>query len=101
MLDPDDFTLYALADWPPRLPKRRGGRKIHLSTLHRWGTEGCRGVVLETTSVGGTKCVSAAQLCAFFAALSNRPSPGQKPRTCRQRERDIDRAERECEDRGA
>lgn len=101
MVDPNDNTLYALADWPPKLPKRRGGRRIHLSTLHRWSTDGCRGHVLKTVSVGGTKCTSAALLFAFFAALSSRPLPQSKSRTCRQRQHDIDRAEQECKRRGA
>jgi hypothetical protein len=101
MLNPNDTTLYALADWPGKLPKRRGGRKVHMSTMHRWATVGCRGHILKTVSVGGTKCTSAAKLCEFFAALSSRPLPQSKPRTCRQRQRDIERAERECDSRGA
>ena len=100
MLDPRDTTLYALADWPSKLPNRRGGRKIHVSTLHRWATGGCRGQVLETVSVGGTKCTSAALLCRFFAALTE-TCQGQRPRTCRQRERAIEQADRECRSRGA
>ena len=40
--------LISLADAAGELPRRRRGRKTHVSTLFRWTTIGCRGVVLES-----------------------------------------------------
>ena len=51
-------------------PLRREGRKTHVSTLHRWATVGCRGCVLETIQVGGTRCTSLEALQRFFEALT-------------------------------
>jgi hypothetical protein len=70
--------------------------------MHRWATVGCKGVVLQTVSVGGTKCTSPALLCEFFAAIGgHKPAACAPARTGRQRSRDIERAERECRRRGA
>jgi Protein of unknown function (DUF1580) len=56
------------------LPRRRRGRKTHVSTLYRWATSGCRGVVLESIQVGGTRCTSREALQRFFERLSG-PDP--------------------------
>src|SRR5580692_5409866 len=52
------------------LPRRRAGRKPHPSTLYRWSTSGCRGVVLETIQIGATRCTSREALGRFFDRLS-------------------------------
>ncbi len=52
------------------LPRCRRGRKTHVSTLFRWSKAGCRGVVLETIQVGGTRCTSREALQRFFERLS-------------------------------
>jgi hypothetical protein len=102
MIDPSDETLIALADWPERLPRRRGGRKAHRSTIHRWCSVGCRGVVVEVVQVASTKCASPAAMCRFFAAVAAAaPANPQPARTPRQRQRDIDRADRELDAAGA
>lgn len=58
------------------LPRRRGGRPTHASTLFRWATEGLRGVKLEIVQVGGTKCTSREALSRFFARLTERAGVG-------------------------
>jgi hypothetical protein len=89
------------------LPHRRRGRKPHVSTLFRWATGGCRGVVLETLQVGGTRCTSREALQRFFEALSRNESspptntPDPSPRTMPQRLRDSKEAGRCLEKRGA
>jgi hypothetical protein len=45
-------------------------RKTNISTIYRWSTVGCRGVVLETIQVGGTRCTSREALQRFFVRLS-------------------------------
>ena len=101
MLDPTDETLTALADVSKILPRRRGGRKAHISGIYRWSTIGIRGVVLETTQVGGTRCTSPAALCRFFESLAAPQAHPQPARTPRQRERAIADAGRELEQAGA
>ncbi|MEZ6070951.1 MAG: DUF1580 domain-containing protein [Pirellulales bacterium] len=61
-----------------RLPRRRRGKRPHVSTLHRWGTTGLRGVRLETIRVGGSRCTSMQALQRFFDALDDAP---QQPTT--------------------
>ena len=40
------------------LPRRRGNRPVHVSTVHRWRTRGLSGVRLEAVRVGGCWCTS-------------------------------------------
>lgn len=72
MIDSAIETLISLANVPksPELPRRRGGKRIHVSTLYRWATAGCKGIVLETIQVGGTRCTSREALQRFFERLS-------------------------------
>lgn len=83
-----------------QLPKRRGGKRPHVSCIYRWSTVGCRGVVLETIQIGGTRCTSAEALQRFFDRLSRNVTtePTAKPmRTALARERASQRAARELE----
>jgi hypothetical protein len=70
MIDSQPETLISLADAAKTLPRRRRGRKCHVSTLFRWTTIGVRGVVLESIQCGGTRCTSREALQRFFEALS-------------------------------
>jgi hypothetical protein len=70
MIDSSTETLIPLTQAANELPRRRRGRKTHVSTLFRWTTVGCRGVVLESIQVGGTRCTSREALQRFFERLS-------------------------------
>jgi hypothetical protein len=70
MIDTTIETVRPLAQAASELPRRRGGRKTHISTLYRWATAGCRGVVLETIQIGATRCTSLEALQRFFERLS-------------------------------
>ena len=72
MIDIDREELITLAEAAKLLPRRRKGRKPHVSTLHRWCTKGVHGVRLEYIYVGGTRCTSVAALQRFFDALTER-----------------------------
>lgn len=92
---------------PNELPRRRRGRKVHISTLHRWATVGCKGVVLETLSVGACRCTSKEALQRFFETISARqanphgqPEP-VPPRSATARRRASERAEVELKAMGA
>ncbi|WP_165251238.1 DUF1580 domain-containing protein [Paludisphaera soli] len=70
MIDSSCEALLPLAQAADELPRRRRGRKTHISTLYRWATAGCRGVVLETIQVGATRCTRREALQRFFERLS-------------------------------
>jgi hypothetical protein len=70
MIDPKFEELITLSAACRLLPARRRGKKPHLSTLYRWAGEGCRGIVLETLQVGGTKCTSREALARFCHRLT-------------------------------
>jgi hypothetical protein len=56
------------------LPRRRAGRKPHISTLYRWSSRGLRGVTLEIIQIGGTACTSREALQRFFDRLGRAKS---------------------------
>src|SRR3954453_5643365 len=76
MVDSVGETIITLAQAANELPRRRRGRKTHVSTLYRWATSGCRGVTLETIQIGATRCTSREALQRFFERLST-PERGQ------------------------
>jgi hypothetical protein len=86
-------------------PCRRRGRKTHVSTLYRWATAGCRGVILETIQVGATRCTSREALQRFFERLTSPngslPVPISTPRSSAQRTRDSAAAAAKLEKQGA
>jgi hypothetical protein len=96
------------------LPRRRRGRKVAVSTLYRWTVTGCRGIVLESVQIGGTRCTSKEALARFFDRLSHprprdhtgHPDSPVTPvplgtRTAAQRRRAADEAGRRLERMGA
>jgi hypothetical protein len=113
MIDSASETLITLADAAGELPRRRRGRKTHVSTLFRWTTIGCRGVILESLQCGGTRCTSREALQRFFERLStpvqagavgggeSRPGPGVGRRTLAQRQRVSAEAGRKLAELGA
>src|SRR3954447_15412589 len=70
VIDTTNETVVSLAQAADDLPRRRRGKKTHVSTLYRWATVGCRGVVLETIQIGATRCTSRKALQRFFERLS-------------------------------
>jgi hypothetical protein len=63
------------------LPRRRAGRKPHISWFYRMATQGSRGVKLESRMVGSTRCTSEGALRRFFRRLSDLPAAEEKPTT--------------------
>jgi hypothetical protein len=76
MIDSASETLITLADAAKLIPRRRRGRKTHVSTLFRWTTIGCRGVRLESLQCGGTRCTSREAMQRFFESLSQQRQVG-------------------------
>jgi Protein of unknown function (DUF1580) len=113
MIDSVGESLITLAQAADELPRRRRGRKTHVSTLFRWTTSGCRGVVLESLQCGGTRCTSRQALQRFFERLSapvqagtvggdlSQPGPIVGRRTLAQRQQAAAEAGRKLAEMGA
>ncbi len=100
-IDPLSEVLVSLTEAARLLPRRRAGKKPHLSCLYRWTTTGCKCVVLESLQVGGTRCTSREALVRFFGALTD--SAGLSSPTIRsplKRRRAAEKAIRELERMG-
>jgi hypothetical protein len=63
-------TYITLSQAAASLPRRRRGRKTHVSTLYRWTASGCRGVKLRSVQIGATRCTTREWLAEFFATLT-------------------------------
>jgi hypothetical protein len=66
-------TPVPLADVPKLswIPRRRGGRRLHLSSVHRWCSRGLRGRRLEFVQLGGTRVTTVEALFRFFDSLAS------------------------------
>ena len=100
-IDLTSETLICLMEATRLLPARRKGKKPHLSCIYRWTISGCRGVILESIQVGGTRCTSKEALGRFLEALTLASATGRhtslRSPTKRRRaaERAIEALERE------
>jgi len=83
----------------PWLPRRKGEKRLSLSTIFRWAQKGVRGRRLRVVSVGGLKSTTEQWVLDFFEGLANGPA-GAPARTPAGRRRDLDRTERELEEIG-
>jgi hypothetical protein len=81
MIDFQSETLMSLKQATRVLPGRSGEKPIHVATLHRWASRGCRGIKLETLQVGGTRYTSREALQRFFDRLSQQGESGAEPRS--------------------
>jgi len=98
-IDPLSDAVISLAEAARLLPARRRGKRPHLSCLYRWCTTGCRGVILESIQIGGTRCTSKEALRRFFERLSAAQSCPQAETSVqrqRRREREIEAADKQC-----
>jgi len=90
--------VVTLTDACKHLPQRRGGKRPALPTLYRWTNEGTRGIRLEYTMIGSTRCTSLEALQRFFdrlTAAAEADQPQVPPATLsRSRQRQIEAAER-------
>jgi hypothetical protein len=101
MIDPNLESLLSLAETPKYLPRRRGGKKPHISCIYRWTTSGCRGVVLESIQIGGTRCTSKEALARFFRRLTcGDAADVPAARSVAQRQRAAEKAIRDLENAG-
>jgi len=98
MIDPKKETVVSLTNAAKTLPARRGDKRPHVSCLYRWTKAGCKGVILESIQIGGTRCTSREALARFFEALTFADDP-RADHSPNRRER-VAAAERELEREG-
>jgi hypothetical protein len=93
-IDISSEQLISLRDAAGLLPARRRGKKPHVSCVYRWTTTGCRGVLLDSVSVGGTRCTSREALVRFIELLSAPAGTGasEKPLADRECPNEVERA---------
>lgn len=102
MIDLQTETPIYLADVPAYLPKHpTSGKRVHINAIYRWVRAGVRGVKLETIAIGGTLATSVQAVQRFCdactaAKLGTLPAP----RTNRQRQAAIEKAERDLQAAG-
>src|SRR5690606_18271260 len=71
-IDITQETLITFAEVARALPRRRRGRPVHVSTIHRWRSPGLRGVHLEAMRVGGAWCTTWEAFARFSSQLTAR-----------------------------
>jgi hypothetical protein len=102
MIDPNSEVVISLAEAARDLPRRRAGKKPHVSCLYRWTTSGCRGVLLESVQIGGTRCTSKEALARFFRRLTTDDfSDMPAARSVAQRQRVAEKAMQALDREGA
>jgi hypothetical protein len=97
MIDPLREVVVTLNQARAFFPKRRRGRRPDLSCLYRWTSKGCKGVVLESLQVGGTRCTSREGCARFLQRLSEVASVPTTGRTISARKLANSLAERELD----
>jgi uncharacterized protein DUF1580 len=92
--------LISLAAAARLLPERRRGKRPHISCMYRWTTKGCRGVILESVMVGGTRCTSREALTRFISRLTNLQQSGPAPISTTARREHLDTIEQQLDTEG-
>jgi hypothetical protein len=99
LIDLNNEKLMRLVDVPKALPRRRTGKRLHISAVYRWAQRGIRGVKLETIKIGGTTYTSREALQRFAEASSSNTQAGtREQQTPKQRVREQDKASRRVDD---
>jgi hypothetical protein len=99
MIDVSAEQVVSLTEAAKRLPTRRQGKRPNVATLYRWTAIGCRGLILESCQIGGTRCTSVEALQRFFDALTEATGAPQARQASsripsRQRQAAVEKAER-------
>ena len=103
MIDLSNETILSLSEATHEVPRGRGNKRVHSSTLYRWATRGVAGTKLEAVRVGGLFVTSSEALNRFFRRLNSQVDERSEYATAaekRQREREIKQAERRLSAKG-
>jgi hypothetical protein len=97
VIDPLREELMSLNEARNLFPRRRRNKRPDLSCLYRWTSRGCRGVVLESMRVGGTRCTSREACARFIRRLTEIDRQPVTPRSPAARGRHNQRASQELD----
>jgi hypothetical protein len=75
-IDVTDEALISIREAAQLLPKV-SGKQTHPSTLYRWCTKGCRGVLLAHTRLGSRLCTTPAALNEFAQSITAAGEPSE------------------------
>ncbi len=101
MIDINNETLISLTEAARTLPSRHPGKRLHVSTIWRWVTYGCKGIRLETCRIGGSVFTSREAIARFSQAMTEPRMPDPKHRPDRRPSlRQIEAAESACQRHG-
>ena len=81
------------------LPRQKGQKGLHISTLYRWCSRGVRGVRLETLKLGG-RVVTSVEALQRFAERCSAADSTQEQRPTGRRQREFNLAEEELKRAG-
>jgi hypothetical protein len=97
MIDPYGEDLISIAQAAKSLPTRPSVR-----TVWRWIQKGCRGVKLETVAIGGRRYTSRQAIGRFIAERTTDEyrRPESSVQLSGQRQKQVDRAERDLDRAG-
>jgi hypothetical protein len=96
-----DAELITLRQAAAELPRRRAGKKTHVSCIYRWTSDGLRGIKLRYAQCGATRCTTRRWLAEFFdalAAVSRGDAPASFPDSAARR-RELERVDAELDRR--
>jgi hypothetical protein len=100
MIDLKSESLLTLGQAAQRLPRRRRGRPVNISTVFRWIAHGIRGVRLEGIRVGGAIHTSEEALQRFADRLTDVSQLQAVSPSSRSRLREIEQANTELKKLG-
>lgn len=71
-IDPLKEKIKTLSEACNLFPKKRRGKKPHVSRLYRYTKQGLNGIVLESIQCGATRCTSTEAVRRFFLRLTEK-----------------------------
>lgn len=96
MIDLSTENVFPINEAPKHIPSRPS-----IASVWRWCLYGCGGIKLESILMGGRRLTSSEAIQRFADARTSQADGTPAPaRTSRQRQRDIDRAERNLSEAG-
>ena len=92
-IDLQSEEILPLTEVAKALPRLRGGRKVHLSTIYRWISRGVNGVRLESLKLGRATVTSreALQRFAERQTRADRPEDHRVPARSAAAARELER----------
>ena len=99
MIDIHKETLVSISETPKHLPRRPNGKTVHISAVYRWINKGISGIRLESARIAGCTYTSLEALQRWSDALTqgDESIAGERLRTPKSREVEIERASRQVE----